>query len=129
MWKDGEIAELLREGRTIQKVSLHPTARTIQYTSRVLEVEQATFTPLVFSTTGGMVVECNGTLVDFQSQLLLRRAKVMRLPCHEWIWARVSFSLLRSVLLCLRGSRASRRVHLELSDVHSDFGKGRANIR
>ena len=28
-----------------------------QYASRVLEVEQATFTPLVFSTTGGMAVE------------------------------------------------------------------------
>ena len=28
------------------------------YASRVMEVEQATFTPLVFTTTGGMVPEC-----------------------------------------------------------------------
>ena len=29
------------------------------------------------------------------------------------IRARVSFALLRSVLICLRGSRAERRIHLE----------------
>ena len=37
----------------------HETEKKRQYASRVLEVEQATFTPLVFSTTGGMAVECN----------------------------------------------------------------------
>ena len=36
----------------------HETEKKRQYASRVLEVEQATFTPLVFSTTAGMAVEC-----------------------------------------------------------------------
>ena len=36
----------------------HETEKKRQYASRILEVEQATFTPLVFSTTGGMAVEC-----------------------------------------------------------------------
>ena len=36
----------------------HETEKKRQYASRVLEVEQAPFTPLVFSTTGGMAVEC-----------------------------------------------------------------------
>ena len=36
----------------------HEAEKKRQYVSRVLEVEQATFTPLVFSTTGGMAVEC-----------------------------------------------------------------------
>ena len=36
----------------------HETEKKRQYASRVLEVEQATFTPLVFSTTGGMAAEC-----------------------------------------------------------------------
>ena len=35
----------------------HETEKKRQYASRVLEVEQATFTPLVFSTTGGMAAE------------------------------------------------------------------------
>ena len=34
------------------------TEKKGQYASRVLEVEQTTFTPLVFSATGGMAVEC-----------------------------------------------------------------------
>jgi len=37
----------------------HETEKKCQYASHVLEVEQATFTPLVFSTMGGMAVECN----------------------------------------------------------------------
>ena len=38
------------------------------------------------------------------------------------------FALLRSALLCLRGSRASKEVHLELSDIDMDIEKGNANI-
>ena len=37
----------------------HETEKKRHYAGRMLEVEQATFTPLVFSTTGGMAVECN----------------------------------------------------------------------
>ena len=47
----------------------------------------------------------------------------------SWIRARVSFALLRSALLCLRGSRAKRRIYLELSDIDFDIEKGHANIR
>ena len=36
----------------------HETEKIRQYASRVLKVEKATFTPLVFSITGGMAVEC-----------------------------------------------------------------------
>ena len=51
------------------------------------------------------------------------------------IRGKVSFALLRSALLCLRGSRMSRRVHLEMSDIRSpadmdlDIEKGLADIR
>ena len=47
----------------------------------------------------------------------------------SWIRARMSFALLRSALLCLRGSRAKRRIHLELPDIDFDIEKGHANIR
>ena len=36
----------------------HETEKKNQHASTVLRVEQATFTPLVFSTAGGMAVEC-----------------------------------------------------------------------
>ena len=47
----------------------------------------------------------------------------------SWIRARVSFAMLRSALLCLRGSRAKRRIHLELPDIDFDIERGHANIR
>ena len=47
----------------------------------------------------------------------------------SWIRDRVSFALLRSALLCLRGSLAKRRIHLELPDIDFDIEKGHANTR
>ena len=35
-----------------------------KYNSRVTEIEQGTFTPLVFTTTGRMAVESSGVLLD-----------------------------------------------------------------
>ena len=36
----------------------HENEKKCMYANRVMEVEQATFTPLVFTTTGGMAEEC-----------------------------------------------------------------------
>ena len=36
----------------------HETKKKRQYAGRILEAEQATFTPLALSTTGGMAAEC-----------------------------------------------------------------------
>ena len=36
----------------------HVNEKKRQYAERVMEIEQGMFTPLVFTTTGGMVVEC-----------------------------------------------------------------------
>ena len=36
----------------------HENEKKRQYAERVMEIEQGTFTPLVFTTTGGMADEC-----------------------------------------------------------------------
>ena len=36
----------------------HENEKKRQYAERVMEIEQVTFTPLVFTTTGGMADEC-----------------------------------------------------------------------
>ena len=38
-----------------------------QYAERVMEIEQGTFTPLVFTTTGGMADECVKYQTDLRS--------------------------------------------------------------
>jgi len=106
----------------------HETEKKRQYASRVLEVEKAIFTPLVFSTTGGMAAECK-RYHSRLAELLATKKGESYATTMSWIRARVSFALLRSALLCLRGSRAKRRIHLELPDIDFDIERGHANIR
>ena len=54
----------------------HETEKKRQYASRVLEVEQATFTPLVFSTTEEWRQNVSVTTVGLLSYLLQRRGKL-----------------------------------------------------
>ena len=79
-----------------------------QYSSRVLDIEHGTFTALIFTTTGGMGKEC----LNYHSRL----AELIAIKKGEdyaktisWIRARTSFALLRSALICLRGTRSTIR--------------------
>ena len=85
-----------------------------QYSTRNLEVEQASFTPLVFTMTGGMADQCK----RFHSRL----AELMAIKKGEdynvtMSWIR--FAILRSALLCSRGS--GRRRHELLNSQDTDF--------
>ena len=51
-------AESYKGLTTKQIYRQHESEKKRMYASRVLEVEQGTFTPLVFTTTGGMADEC-----------------------------------------------------------------------
>ena len=51
-------ADSNRELSPKQIFQLHENETKRQYSRRVLEVEQGTFTPLVFTSTGGMTDEC-----------------------------------------------------------------------
>ena len=88
-----------------QVYRLHENEKKRMYERRVLAVEQASFTPLVFTTTGGMGRECYG----YHSRLAkLISAEKGEDYAKTWTWIRgkVSFSILRSAPLCLRGSRS-----------------------
>ena len=74
----------------------------------MLDIEHGTFTPLIFTTTGGMGNEC----LNYHSRL----AELIAIKKGEdyaktisWIRARTSFALLRSALICLRGTRSTIR--------------------
>ena len=92
-----------------------------QYASRVLEVEQVTFTPLVFSTTGGMRSNVNDTIDRRLAELVATKKGENYAKTMSWIRAKVSFALLRSAMLCLRGSRGSRRAKLDLLEADLDI--------
>ena len=74
------------------------------YLERIVEVEHATFTPLVFGTNGGMGQECIMFLKNLAAKIAEKEneqyATVINL-----LRTKLSFCILRSILLCVRGSR------------------------
>jgi hypothetical protein len=102
-------------------------AKKLEYGDRITQVERGTFTPLVFSSTGGMGKE---TAAAMQHIALLNSEKrgesysqTMRL-----LRCRVAFSLMRAAHVCLRGSRkASSRVH-HSTDFPSDLVVSEAHV-
>ena len=68
------------------------------YSPRVLEVEWGTFTPLVFTTTGGMSDECQRYHIRL-AELLAVKKQESYASTIAWIRTRVSFAILRSARL------------------------------
>ena len=79
-----------------------------EYGERINVVEHGSFTPLVFSACGGMGREAAVTIKKLAATLATKRNKSY---CHfiSWMRCRLSFSLARSAILCVRGSRSIRR--------------------
>ncbi len=75
-----------------------------QYCRRVLEVENATFSPLIFTTSGGMGRECQ-VFYNRLAQILSNKWDTPVSRTTAWIRTRISFALLRSAGMCIRGSR------------------------
>ena len=85
---------------------------------RVLDIEHGTFTPLVFTRTGGMGKECL-MYHNRLAQLIAIKKGEQYAKTISWIRTRTSFALLRSALVCLRGSR-TRRVPCDIKNVDID---------
>ena len=84
----------------------HENNKKRHYEQRVREVEHSSFTPLVFSTTGGL----GPAAAAFYKCLASMLADKWKQPYSStigWLRCRVSFSLLRSSIQCIRGARSS----------------------
>ena len=92
----------------------HENEKKRQYAERVMEIERGTFTLLVCTTTGGMADEC----VKYRSrlaELIANKNRESYSSAISWIRAKVSFTIVRSAILCLRGSR-SRKGQIDFVD-------------
>ena len=77
------------------------------YEQRIREIEHASFTPIVLSTTGGM----GPIATTFYKRLADRLASKWNSSYSQtigWLRCRLSFSLLRSSILCIRGARSAK---------------------
>lgn len=91
-----------------------------------MEVEQGTFIPLVFTSTGGMTDECKRFHSRLAELLALKKGDDYATTI-SWIRAKVSFAILRSALLCLQGTRRKRRA-ANISDIDITSESAQARI-
>ena len=77
------------------------------YNARVINIEKASFVPLLFSTHGGLGPECRTLVKRVATKIANKRGENYSSIINH-ITTRLRFILLRSVLLMIRGSRGAR---------------------
>ena len=93
-------------------------AKKREYGERVLEIEHGTFTPLVFTCFGGMSVECS-RFYNRLSDMLSEKRGIEPSVGRSWVRTKLNFSLLKTMNLCLRGSRSRKPQEIEeLASTH-----------
>ncbi len=86
----------------------HERIKKAAYNSRVIQVEKSSFTPMVFSTFGGMGEECHKALRRAAGKIADRRKeKYSDVMGH--LSTKIRMCLLRTVLLSVRGSRRTSK--------------------
>ena len=95
--------------RTLEKPlkslhQLHEQEKRRAYNQRVLQIEQGSFTPLVFTTMGGQSYECDRFYNRLSAMLAEKRGEA-KSQTTTYIRCKINFSLLKSALLCIRGTR------------------------
>ena len=98
-----------------------------KYEQRIREVEMGCFTPLVFSTFGGMSTISNIFFKRLAS-LLSDKKDVSYSVMMSWLRCRISFSLLRSAIDCLRGARSSRGCPANLGALDLALSEGQVSL-
>ena len=93
------LMQTLTRGLTPKQIyKKHENEKKRQYAERVMEIEQGTFTPLVFTTTGGMVDECAKYHSRLEEPTANKKGESYS-NTVSWITAKVSFSIVPSTIL------------------------------
>ncbi len=85
----------------------HENAKNQAYNSRVIQVEKGTFTPLVFSTSGGMGKEAQQFLKRVAERMVITNGQRYA-DAMGFIRKRIRFELLKTTVIALRGYRGCR---------------------
>ena len=92
----------------------HETQKKREYNDRIINHEHASFTPLVFTTSGGMGPECT-RFNQRIAELIAAKRKETYADVLNFVRTKLRFALLRSVLAALRGFRGRRNREEEVS--------------
>ena len=89
----------------------HENLKKAEYNDRVINVERATLTPLIFSTTGGWGKEATLFHKHLARLIAEKRGENYNIAM-SFIRKRIRFTLLRTILESLRGSRELKRKYI-----------------
>ncbi len=81
------------------------TAKKTEYAERIIQIEHGSFTPVVMSAYGGFGVE-TGRFVATLIDKVAEKRGMYRSVIANYIRTKLSFHLVRSQVLCIRGSRS-----------------------
>ena len=96
---------LSNRGKTLDQIyRKNENEKKNLYNDRIINVEKSSFTPLVFSTSGGMVPECL-KLNKRIAELLAHKRNEQYSVVMSFIRTRLRFALLKSTLISIRGYR------------------------
>ena len=111
MYKDLELSNIYK---------LHEEGKKRKYAKRVNEIKHGTFTFLVFTTTGEMSKQCK-TYHSQLAELIANKKGEQYHTTIAWIRAKICFSLLRSSLVCLRGSRTLKKNRNDINNIDMEI--------
>ena len=86
--------------------------KKLKYNKRILEVEKGTFTPLVFSCSGGAAPEATAFIKHLALKLSTKRRESYS-SSVSFIRRRIRFDILRSCTVSFRGERIDRKNKIE----------------
>jgi len=88
-----------------------------KYNNRIITIEHGSFSPFVMSPYGGQGKETEMIITTLAKKLSDKRDIEFNLVLH-WLRTKLSFCLLRSAILCLRGSRTlSKKIDIDMNDI------------
>ena len=96
----------------------HEREKKRHYNQRVMDIDQGSFTPLVFTVNGSMGTECQRYHKSLAEQISSKTGESYA-NVISYIRCKLSFMVIRSAILCLRGSRSISKSNAAVDD---DFG-------
>ena len=93
----------------------HEDIKKRAYGQRVREVEHGVFTPLVFSTTGGMGQEATTFYKRLADMIAQKQQKPYSIMIN-WLRCKLTFAAICASIMCIRGTRSSNNRPLRDAD-------------
>jgi hypothetical protein len=100
---------------TVSLYRMAEKSKMREYKERIEQVEHGAFNALVFTTAGGAAPQ-SSVVIKRLAEQISEKQSISRSLVAGWLRCRLSFALLRTSLLCLRGTRR-KRIHLQDNDI------------